>query len=178
MLINGLVVARQLQDELRGAVETLVERGATPGLAVVLIGDDPASSVYVRNKVRRSVEVGLRSFHHELPASTSESDLLALIKRLNAAEDVDGILVQLPLPSHIDAQRVTGPSIRRRTWTVSIPIMSATCRSAHPLWSPHATRMYAFDQKRSQESCRAFGGHRRPTPVVGKLYCYHSALKD
>lgn len=107
MLINGVVVARQLHAELRGAVEILVERGATPGLAVVLVGDDPASSVYVRNKVRRSVEVGLRSFHHELPASTSESDLLALIKRLNAAEDVDGILVQLPLPSHINAQKVT-----------------------------------------------------------------------
>ncbi|MET4348877.1 bifunctional methylenetetrahydrofolate dehydrogenase/methenyltetrahydrofolate cyclohydrolase FolD [Bradyrhizobium barranii] len=107
VLINGVAAARQLHDELCSAVETLVERGATPGLAVVLVGDDPASSVYVRNKVRRSVEAGLRSFHHELPASTSESDLLALIKRLNAAEDVDGILVQLPLPPHIDAQKVT-----------------------------------------------------------------------
>ncbi|WP_426411788.1 bifunctional methylenetetrahydrofolate dehydrogenase/methenyltetrahydrofolate cyclohydrolase FolD [Bradyrhizobium ganzhouense] len=107
VVIDGVAAARQLHTELRGVVQTLVERGATPGLAVVLVGDDPASSVYVRNKVRRSFEAGLRSFHHELPASTSESDLLALIKRLNVAEDVDGILVQLPLPSHIDAQKVT-----------------------------------------------------------------------
>ncbi|UPJ63704.1 bifunctional methylenetetrahydrofolate dehydrogenase/methenyltetrahydrofolate cyclohydrolase FolD [Bradyrhizobium sp. 191] len=107
VVIDGVAAARQLHAVLRGAVLDLVERGATPGLAVVLVGDDPASSVYVRNKVRRSVEAGLRSFHHRLPASTSESDILALILRLNAAEDVDGILVQLPLPSHIDAQKVT-----------------------------------------------------------------------
>jgi methylenetetrahydrofolate dehydrogenase (NADP+)/methenyltetrahydrofolate cyclohydrolase len=107
VVIDGVAAARQLHAVLRSAVLDLVERGATPGLAVVLVGDDPASSVYVRNKVRRSVEAGLRSFHHRLPASTSESDILALILRLNAAEDVDGILVQLPLPSHIDAQKVT-----------------------------------------------------------------------
>ncbi|MCK1526207.1 bifunctional methylenetetrahydrofolate dehydrogenase/methenyltetrahydrofolate cyclohydrolase FolD [Bradyrhizobium sp. 182] len=107
VVIDGAAAARQLHTFLRGAVIDLVERGVTPGLAVVLVGDDPASSVYVRNKVRRSVETGLRSFHHRLPASTSESDVLALIARLNTAEDVDGILVQLPLPSHIDAQKVT-----------------------------------------------------------------------
>ncbi|KYK44655.1 bifunctional 5,10-methylene-tetrahydrofolate dehydrogenase/5,10-methylene-tetrahydrofolate cyclohydrolase [Bradyrhizobium liaoningense] len=107
VVIDGTAAARQLHAVLRGAVLDLVERGVTPGLAVVLVGDDPASSVYVRNKVRKSVEAELRSFHHRLPASTSESDILALITRLNGAEDVDGILVQLPLPSHIDAQKVT-----------------------------------------------------------------------
>lgn len=106
-LIDGTAVAASLHSELRSAVENLVERGLTPGLAVVLVGSDPASSVYVRNKIRRSVEAGLRSFHHELPSTTSETDLLSLIDRLNSAHDVDGILVQLPLPTHIDAQKVT-----------------------------------------------------------------------
>lgn len=106
-LIDGAAVAAKLHSDLRNAVRHLSERGVTPGLAVVLLGNDPASSVYVRNKLRRSGEVGFRSFHHELPNTTSEADLLALINRLNAAEDVDGILIQLPMPSHIDAQRVT-----------------------------------------------------------------------
>ena len=107
LLIDGVAHAGRIQAELRNAVSDLAERGVTPGLAVVLVGSDAASAVYVRNKVRRSVEIGLRSFHHELPASTSEADLLTLIARLNSADDVDGILVQLPLPSHIDAQKVT-----------------------------------------------------------------------
>ncbi|UVO40623.1 bifunctional methylenetetrahydrofolate dehydrogenase/methenyltetrahydrofolate cyclohydrolase FolD [Bradyrhizobium arachidis] len=106
-LIDGTAAAAQLHAELRVAVQDLTERGATPGLAVVLVGKDPASSVYVRNKIRKSVDAGFRSFHHELPTSTSESDLLSLIARLNAAPDVDGILVQLPLPDHIDARKVT-----------------------------------------------------------------------
>lgn len=105
-LIDGTAAAAGLHATLRDAVQNLAERGATPGLAVVLVGNDPASSVYVRNKIRKSVEAGFRSFHHELPASTSESDLLSLIARLNAAPDVDGILVQLPLPDHIDPGKV------------------------------------------------------------------------
>lgn len=105
--IDGNAVAAALYAELRSAAADLAERGLTPGLAVVLVGDDPASSVYVRNKIRRSVEIGFRSFHHALPANTSETDLLSLIRRLNEAPDVDGILVQLPLPAHIDATKIT-----------------------------------------------------------------------
>ncbi|MGY8638477.1 bifunctional methylenetetrahydrofolate dehydrogenase/methenyltetrahydrofolate cyclohydrolase FolD [Bradyrhizobium sp. 14AA] len=107
ILIDGAAEAAKLHSELRSAVENLASRGLTPGLAVVLVGNDPASSVYVRNKIRRSIEAGFRSFHHELPSTTSEADLLSLIVRLNAAPDVDGILIQLPLPSHIDAHVVT-----------------------------------------------------------------------
>ncbi|UFW76028.1 hypothetical protein BcanWU425_32970 [Bradyrhizobium sp. WU425] len=92
---------------MRSAVENLVERRLTPELAVVLVGNDPASSVYVRNKIRRFVEADLRSFHHEVPSTTSETDLLSSIDGLNSAHDVDGILVQLPVPSHIQAQKVT-----------------------------------------------------------------------
>lgn len=106
-LIDGAAVAARLHSDLKRAVENLAERGLTPGLAVVLVGNNPASSVYVRNKIHRSVEAGFRSFHHELPSTTSETDLLSLIDRLNDADDVDGILVQLPLPAHIDAQTVT-----------------------------------------------------------------------
>ncbi|MET4608959.1 methylenetetrahydrofolate dehydrogenase (NADP+)/methenyltetrahydrofolate cyclohydrolase [Bradyrhizobium sp. JR4.1] len=105
-LIDGVAVAARIHSELRSAVENLSERGLTPGLAVVLVGSDSASSVYVRTKIRRSIEAGLRLFHHELPSTTSEADLLSLIDRLNTAPDVHGILVQLPLPSHIDAQRI------------------------------------------------------------------------
>ena len=78
----------------------------TPGLAVVIVGEDPASQLYVKNKARQTVEIGMRSFEHTLPASTGEAELLDLVARLNADPAVDGILVQLPLPKQIDAQKV------------------------------------------------------------------------
>ena len=77
-----------------------------PGLAVVLVGDNPASQVYVRSKTRQTLEAGMRSFDHALPATASEEEVLALVHRLNADREVDGILVQLPLPPQIHAQRV------------------------------------------------------------------------
>ncbi len=80
--------------------------GIVPGLCTILVGDDPASQVYVRSKGKATIEAGLHSFEHHLPAATSESDLLALITRLNADEQIDAILVQLPLPKHIDPRRV------------------------------------------------------------------------
>jgi methylenetetrahydrofolate dehydrogenase (NADP+)/methenyltetrahydrofolate cyclohydrolase len=82
------------------------ERGLVPGLAVVLVGDDPASRVYVKNKAARTVDAGMRSFEHRLPADTPADVLLALVARLNADPAVHGILVQLPLPAHIDADAV------------------------------------------------------------------------
>ena len=82
------------------------ERGRTPVLATVIVGDDPASEIYVRNKHRACEEAGMRSVHHGLPAETSESELLALVEELGADPDVDGILVQLPVPEHIDPDRV------------------------------------------------------------------------
>ncbi|MCE5975293.1 bifunctional methylenetetrahydrofolate dehydrogenase/methenyltetrahydrofolate cyclohydrolase, partial [Sinirhodobacter sp. WL0062] len=80
--------------------------GITPGLAVVLVGEDPASEVYVRNKGKQTVEVGMNSFEHKLPAETSEEELLALIDRLNKSPAVHGILVQLPLPGHLNSDLV------------------------------------------------------------------------
>jgi methylenetetrahydrofolate dehydrogenase (NADP+) / methenyltetrahydrofolate cyclohydrolase len=104
--IDGKVIAEGLRARVAAAVAQLSRQGVTPGLAVVLVGENPASQVYVRNKGRQTLEAGMRSFDHTLPTSVSEADLLALVARLNADPDVDGILVQLPLPEHIDAQKV------------------------------------------------------------------------
>ena len=106
-LINGKAAAAELRAQV--AVEVAgfrAARGRAPGLAVVLVGEDPASAVYVRNKAKATIEAGMESFEHKLPAETSESELLALVERLNADPRVDGILVQLPLPAHIDAGKV------------------------------------------------------------------------
>ncbi len=105
-IIDGKAVAADLRSRLAGEVETIAGTGLTPGLAVVLVGEDAASQVYVRNKARQTREIGMASFEHRLPAQTPESDLLALVAQLNADDAVDGILVQLPLPDHIDAQKV------------------------------------------------------------------------
>ena len=106
-IIDGKAIAARLRGEVAAHVATL-ERAhdLVPGLAVVLVGQDPASQVYVRSKGRQTVEVGMHSFEHILDAETSESDLLDLIGRLNADPAVHGILVQLPLPGHIDADLV------------------------------------------------------------------------
>lgn len=106
-LIDGKAIAETLRRDVAAAAARLTrEHGLIPGLAVVLVGDDPASRVYVRNKARQTVEAGMRSFEHVLPAGTSEADLLALVERLNADPGVHGILVQLPLPKHIDANKI------------------------------------------------------------------------
>jgi methylenetetrahydrofolate dehydrogenase (NADP+)/methenyltetrahydrofolate cyclohydrolase len=107
-IIDGKARADRLAHEIKVQVAARVAAGKpVPGLAVVHVGDDAASQVYVRNKRRMTVAVGMQSFAHDLPAATSESDLLALIDRLNADPAVNGILVQLPLPPHIDSERVT-----------------------------------------------------------------------
>ena len=103
-LLDGKRIADELLDHLRVLVQARVRaRLPVPGLAVVLVGDDPASAVYVRNKRRAVERVGFVSFDHDLPATTSQADLFALIDRLNADPQVHGILVQLPLPAHIDS---------------------------------------------------------------------------
>jgi methylenetetrahydrofolate dehydrogenase (NADP+) / methenyltetrahydrofolate cyclohydrolase len=106
-IIDGKAFAEGLRRRIGQAVAELkASHGAVPGLAVVLVGEDPASQVYVRNKALQTKEVGMNSFEHRLPASTSEADLLGLIRRLNADAAVDGILVQLPLPKQIDSAKV------------------------------------------------------------------------
>lgn len=105
-IIDGKAFAAGLRARIATEVAALADRGIKPGLAVVLVGEDPASQVYVRSKGRMTVEVGMASFEHRLPATTPEVELLALIARLNADPAVNGILVQLPLPRHLNEAAV------------------------------------------------------------------------
>ncbi len=106
-IIDGKAFAADVRARVAEHVARLkADHGITPGLAVVLVGEDPASQVYVRNKGRQTVETGMASFEHKLDPDTPEADLLALIDRLNADPAVHGILVQLPLPAHLDADLV------------------------------------------------------------------------
>ena len=105
-LIDGKSLAASVRAEQRSAVTSLAARGVRPGLAAILAGDDPASRVYVRNKARACDETGMRSEVHEFPEQVSEAALLECVARLNADPRVHGIVVQLPLPRHLDAARV------------------------------------------------------------------------
>ena len=106
-IIDGKAIAADLRGKIAGEVARLQKAQAlTPGIAVVLVGDNAASEVYVRTKSKAVLEAGMRPFDHKLPATTSEADLLALVGRLNADANVNGILVQLPLPPQIDTQKV------------------------------------------------------------------------
>ena len=106
-IIDGKAAAATLRADIAVEVARFAAAtGRSPGLAVVLVGEDPASAVYVRSKGKATVEAGMESFEHRLPADTSEADLLALVDTLNADPAVDGILVQLPLPPQIDADKV------------------------------------------------------------------------
>lgn len=105
-IMDGKTLGNSLRVNFRKRVEALIALGLQPGLAVILVGDSPASKIYVGNKVKACEECGVASFHLSLPADSSESEVLALISRLNADAAVHGILVQLPLPKHMDAQKV------------------------------------------------------------------------
>lgn len=106
-IIDGKAFAAGVRDRVKLAVDTLkAEHGITPGLAVVLVGEDPASQVYVRNKGKQTLEAGMNSFEFKMPATVSQDDLLAKVKELNGDPAVHGILVQLPLPDHMDDQAV------------------------------------------------------------------------
>ncbi|HPT57162.1 MAG TPA: bifunctional methylenetetrahydrofolate dehydrogenase/methenyltetrahydrofolate cyclohydrolase FolD [Casimicrobium sp.] len=104
--IDGNVLAAKVRDRIAADVTALKARGITPGLAVVLVGEDPASQVYVRNKVAGCAKVGMHSVMHKMPASTTEAELLAVIDALNKDASIHGILVQLPLPKHITEKKV------------------------------------------------------------------------
>jgi methylenetetrahydrofolate dehydrogenase (NADP+) / methenyltetrahydrofolate cyclohydrolase len=107
ILIDGKALAtKERQRTAERACDFAEKQGRKPGLAVVQVGDDPASAVYVRNKRKSCIEVGIESFAHDLPATTGEAALFGLVQQLNRDDRVDGILVQLPLPKHIDATRI------------------------------------------------------------------------
>lgn len=104
--IDGKAIAAQVRGEVKARIEAAAARGVTPGLAVVLVGDDPASHVYVRGKHKAAAEVGVTSFDHRLPAETTHQQLLGLVRELGEDSRVHGILVQLPLPRQIDATAI------------------------------------------------------------------------
>jgi methylenetetrahydrofolate dehydrogenase (NADP+)/methenyltetrahydrofolate cyclohydrolase len=105
-IIDGKAIAARVRAEVAARAAGLRARGVAPGLAVVLVGDDPASAVYVRSKSKAAREAGVEVFDHKLPATTSQRELLDLVQRLNEDVAVDGILVQMPLPRHLDADAV------------------------------------------------------------------------
>lgn len=106
-VIDGKAIAKQIREEVgRDAAQLAQQNGVAPGLATVLVGDDPASHVYVRNKRRACRQAGITSHHHELTASTTQTELLELVDQLNANKEINGILVQSPLPRQIDAAAV------------------------------------------------------------------------
>ena len=105
-IIDGKAISEQLRDKLREEVAALSERGAKPCLAVIIVGEDPASKVYVRNKERACKQLGMDSILLRLPESTTQEELLGEVRRLNADRAENGVLVQLPLPAHLDEQAV------------------------------------------------------------------------
>jgi methylenetetrahydrofolate dehydrogenase (NADP+)/methenyltetrahydrofolate cyclohydrolase len=108
-IIDGKAIAAKVRAQVARDVQAFTqEAGAPPGLATILVGDDPASAVYVAGKQKASAEVGIRGFDHRLPADAAEADVIDLIERLNADDDVSGILCQLPVPEHMDGVKLTG----------------------------------------------------------------------
>lgn len=105
-LIDGKSISAGIREELKKRVEALRQKGTAPGLAVILVGDDPASAVYVRNKEKACIETGIFSIVHRLSAQTSEHDVITLVRKLNDDSRIHGILVQLPMPGHINERAV------------------------------------------------------------------------
>ncbi len=105
-VLNGTELAAKVKSELKAKIDDLKSKGINPGLAVIIVGDDPASRVYVNHKKNDCAEIGIKSFEYALPASTKEEELLGLIETLNNDAAVNGILVQLPIPKHINEDKV------------------------------------------------------------------------
>ena len=118
-ILDGKVMSETLRKEIAERTARLKEQGVTPGLAVILVGDDPASEIYVRNKGNGCAEVGIYSRTIRMPAETKQEELEAAIEELNADKAIHGILVQLPLPKHLDEQAALARILPERMWTDS-----------------------------------------------------------
>lgn len=105
-ILDGKAVSQRIKDELKNEVAALKEKGINPGLAVIIVGDDPASRVYVNNKKKACEEIGIYSLEYALPKETTEEELISLINELNDKKEVNGILVQLPVPKHINEENI------------------------------------------------------------------------
>jgi methylenetetrahydrofolate dehydrogenase (NADP+)/methenyltetrahydrofolate cyclohydrolase len=132
-IIDGKAIAQKVRDEVKAEVARFAaEHGRSPGLDVVLVGDDPASAVYTRNKEKAAVEVGLRGRLHRLPGGTSEAELLALVASLSGDDAVDGILVQLPLPKHLREERVLDAVDPRKDVDGLLPLNAGLLATGRP----------------------------------------------
>ena len=165
-IIDGKAYAEGLRARMKAVVAGLkAEHGLTPGLAVILVGEDPASKVYVANKAKQTVEVGMTSWEHKLPASTSEADLLALVEKLNRDAACHGILVQLPLPKHIDSTKVLEHHQPRQG------CRRFSCRQCRPAFD-RATLARALHAGRLRHAGQGCAGFAR-----GAGGCRHRALQ-
>jgi methylenetetrahydrofolate dehydrogenase (NADP+) / methenyltetrahydrofolate cyclohydrolase len=136
-IIDGKTIAAELRAKVAAEVQRLrVEHGLQPGLAVVLVGENPASAVYVRSKGKQTVEAGMKSFDHRLPEQVSESELLALVDKLNADPAVHGILVQLPLPRQVDSQKVLNAIDPRKDVDGFHPVNAGRLATGLPALTP------------------------------------------
>jgi methylenetetrahydrofolate dehydrogenase (NADP+)/methenyltetrahydrofolate cyclohydrolase len=139
--LDGKAIAQKVRDEVRAEVARFVgDFGRPPGLHVVLVGENPASVVYTRNKEKASVEVGMRGRLHRLPAETSQAELLALLGQLNADDEVDGILVQLPLPQGIHEEQVLDAVDPRKDVDGFHPMNAGLLSSGRPVLVPCTPR--------------------------------------
>ena len=163
-IIDGKTIAADLRGKVTDAVHRLRrDRGIVPGLAVVLVGENPASEVYVRNKSKAVTEAGMQAFDHKLPAIVSEAELLELIAELNADERVNGILVQLPLPKQIDAQKIIAAIDPAKDVDGFHPINVGRLASGLPgAGSVHADGLRAAGQDRACIARRTGSGGDRP----------------
>jgi methylenetetrahydrofolate dehydrogenase (NADP+) / methenyltetrahydrofolate cyclohydrolase len=136
-VIDGKAIAAEIRAEVRSEVSALVARdGVTPGLATVLVGEDSASRVYVSAKRKACAQAGIKAWDHDLPASTSQSELLDLIARLNSDDEVHGILVQLPLPDHIDDEAILDAVSPRKDADGFHPCNLGRLLAGHPAVPP------------------------------------------
>ena len=136
-VIDGKAIAAEIRAEVRSEVSALVARdGVTPGLATVLVGEDPASRVYVSAKRKACAQAGIKAWDHDLSASTSQSELLDLIARLNSDDEVHGILVQLPLPAHIDDEAILDAVSSRKDADGFHPCNLGRLLAGHPAVPP------------------------------------------
>ena len=135
-IINGNALAKRLRQALAERVRRLAKAGITPGLAVIIVGEDPASKIYVRNKVRACAEIGVHSEHIELPADTTQAELLARIAQLNADTRIHGILVQLPLPKQISSEAVLTAIAPEKDADGFHPMNVGLLATGHPRFVP------------------------------------------
>jgi methylenetetrahydrofolate dehydrogenase (NADP+)/methenyltetrahydrofolate cyclohydrolase len=168
-IIDGKTIAADLRGKVADTVQRLArDHGLVPGLAVVLVGSNPASESYVGSKMKMTAGSGMRSFDHRRPEATPEADLLALVARLNADPAVHGILVQLPLPAQIDAQKVIAAIDPGKDVDGFHPVNAGRLSAGLPACALHAGRLRASRQDRASVASRARGGGHRPLQHRGQ----------